>query len=206
MIKQQAIAIAALITAVLTPVSQTMVEFLSPLPEIKQEVLSEHDLNLETRAKGEYVNEVFKFNILHAVEKFGYSFTLEPNETFAFHENVLPEFVGQNLKTGWTRYTTEEGYKTVLGLPGNGVCHLASLMNWAASEAGLEVTAPVKHDFVPIPEVPREYGASIRYQLNWGNSQNQNLYIKNNLNFPVVFSFQTEQNRVNLKVLKETEQ
>lgn len=204
MIKEQIIGLIALVSTVLTPLNQKAGEILSPLPAVQEEILAEHDLNLETRAKGPYVNEVFKFNILHAVKLFDYSFTLRSGEIFAFHENVLPEFADLSLKTGWTKYTAKEGYKTVLGLPGNGVCHLASLMNWVSSEAGLEVIARVNHNFAPVPEVPKEYGTSIRYMGDGSrNTKNQNLYIKNNFDFPVEFVFETDNRGVNLKILSQ---
>lgn len=193
----------ALISTILTPARQVAGDLLSPKPVVQEVVLAEHTLDLNTRAAGEYVNEVFKFNILLTIEKFDYGFTLEPGEVFAFHDIVRPEFKDEPLKTGWTSYEAKEGYQTVLGLAGNGVCHLATLMNWTASEADLEVTAPVSHNFVPVPEVPREYGTSIRYCQSGCNSPNQNLYIKNNFDFPVKFIFQTSKDKVRLRILKE---
>ena len=154
------------------------------------EILATKTMDLNIRARGESVNQVFKYNILLAVEKFDDGFVLEPGEVFAFHQQARPEFADQPLKTGFTRYEASEGYQTTLGLPGNGVCHLATLMNWAASEAGLEVTALVNHDFAPVPGAPREYGTSIRYMPDGSrNSANQNLYIKNTLDQPVEFIF-----------------
>ncbi|MBL7150763.1 VanW family protein [Candidatus Microgenomates bacterium] len=204
MIKEQVIGLIALVSTVLTPLNQKAGELLSPLSETQEEILAEHDLNLETRAKGPYVNEVFKFNILHAIDLYNNGFVLQPNEVFAFHENIRLEFNDLPVKTGWTKYTAKEGYKTVLGLPGNGVCHLASLMNWVSSEAGLEVIARVNHNFAPVPEVPKEYGTSIRYMRDGSrNTKNQNLYIKNIFDFPVEFVFETDNRGVNLKILSQ---
>ena len=132
MIKEQILGIIALILTVVAPLTQVVGPLLSPTVEVREEVLAEHFMDLNTRAAGEHVNEVFKFNILLAVEKFGHSFILEPGEGFAFHENMALEFTDLPMKTGFTRYTAKEGYQTVLGLPGNGVCHLATLMNWVA--------------------------------------------------------------------------
>jgi hypothetical protein len=202
MIKQQIIGLITLVSTALTPASQAMGELLSPLPAIKEEVLAEHFLDLKVRSESDAVNEVFKDNILLALEYYGYSFILKPEEVFAFHANIASEFADLPVKTGGTNYTAKEGYKTILGLPGNGVCHLASLMNWTAADAGLEVTARVNHDFAPIPEVPREYGTSIRYMPAGGNSQNQNLYIKNTFDFPVKFVFTTDSESVSLKIAK----
>ena len=204
MIKEQILGVIVLISTVIAPLTQGVRPLLSPAPEIQEEVLAEHFMDLNTRAAGEYVNDVFKFNILLAVEKFGHSFTLEPGEGFAFHENMAPEFADLAMKTGFTRYTAKEGYQTVLGLPGNGVCHLATLMNWVASDVGLEVTARVNHNFAPVPEIPREYGTSIRYMADGSrNTQNQNLYIINNFDFPVEFVFETAEDEISLKILKE---
>lgn len=202
MIKQQILGIVALISTILLPASQAVGPLLSPVPEVREEILAEHFLDLNTRAESTAVNEIFKYNILLALEYYNFSFTLEPGEVFAFHENIAPEFADLPVKTGWTRYTTKEGYKTVLGLPGNGVCHLASLMNWTATDSGLEVVSRVNHNFAPIPEVPKEYGTSIKYLPQGGNSQNQNLYIKNTLDFPVRFVFETDEGEVTLKILK----
>jgi hypothetical protein len=185
------------------PVSQAAVPLLSPVPTIQEKVLAERALDLETRAESDYVNEVFKFNILLALDYFDYGFTLEPGKVFAFHEKVLAEFKDEPLKISRTHYTLKEGYKVVSGLPGNGVCHLATLMNWVATEGGLEVTAKVNHNFAPVPGVPLEYGTSIRFMPDGsGNSANQNLYIKNTLGFPVKFVFKTESDLVKLKITR----
>ncbi|NIO20081.1 MAG: hypothetical protein GTN76_04890, partial [Candidatus Aenigmarchaeota archaeon] len=71
-------------------------------------------------------------------EPFVVSFTLQPGEIFAFHDNVLDEYVNPKVTMN-SEFMTDEGYKSVWGLGGNGICHLASLMNWVAVEAGLEV-------------------------------------------------------------------
>lgn len=133
-------------------------------------------------------------------EPFEVSFTLKTGEVFAYHANVLPEFnspAGGLAQTMNSRFFMEEGYKALAGLGGNGVCHLASLMNWVASEAGLEVVAKANHDFYPVPGVPREFGTSIRSQ-----SPNQNLYIRNGFEVPVRFEFRIEDQTVFLFVVK----
>jgi len=87
---------------------------------------------------------------------------------------------------------------------GDGVCHLASLMHWAASDAGLVSVAPTRHDFATIPEVPKEYGVAIYYDPgnDTGNAR-QNLYIKNDKETPIafVFSYKNERLRVDVKEL-----
>jgi len=130
------------------------------------------------------------------------TFTLEPDEVFAYHDNVLPEFKEDLVVTMNSRFYVEEGYKSLAGLGGNGVCHLASLINWTAQEADLEVTAKTNHNFAPIPGVPKEYGTSIRYAEVGHNSQNQNLYIKNGFDEPVTFEFEADNEKVTLVITK----
>jgi len=214
MIKQTIISIATLVSTILTPVSPVGVTLLSPIPEKPVlVVLAEHSLDLTTREPGEYANEVFADNIvlsLHYLKSdvergnidwkeirasFEVAFVLRPEEIFAFHGNVLPEFESP-VVTMNSRFFIEEGYRSVGGLGGNGVCHLASLINWVAAEADLEVTAKVNHNFYPVPGVPGQFGTSIRSQ-----SKTQNLYIKNNFEIPVVFAFSVEGGEVNLKIV-----
>lgn len=127
-------------------------------------------------------------------EPFTVEFTLRPGEVFAFHDNVLKDF--QNPKvTMHSKFFMEEGYLALGGLGGNGVCHLASLMNWVAKDAGLDVTAKVNHDFYPVPGVPKENGTAILSQ-----SPEQNLYIKNNQNKSVEFIFKADSQKVALEI------
>lgn len=196
---------------------------------LQTEVLALKSLDLEKRHPNENVNQAFADNILLSLhylkgdidsfkkdkEKVGPEnivwekargpfeavFVLKSGDSFAFHENVREEYKDKPLITINSHFAYQEGYKAVAGLFGNGVCHLASLINWTASEAGLAVTSPVGHDFYPIPEVPQEYGTSILYwQGQDRNSCNQNLYLKNNLDVPLVFTFNVDEKEVNLKV------
>jgi len=76
-------------------------------------------------------------------------------------------------------------------------------MNWAAQDAGLEVVAKVNHNFFLVPGVPKEFGTSIKYLPNGGgNTQNQNLYIKNNFDYSVRFIFNSNNEEVGLKITK----
>lgn len=133
-------------------------------------------------------------------QPFTTSFTLKPGQMFAYHANALPEYKDSVVYTMNSRFFMEEGYKSLGGLGGNGVCHLASLINWAAAEAGLEVVSKVNHDFYPVPGVPRENGTSILYAESGGNSQNQNLYIRNKLEVPVTFEFKADNQKVILTI------
>ena len=197
----------------------------------EREVFTQKILDLSTRLPSEYGSLVFADNILLALhflkgdqtsfklepekpfhptnmnwekirEPFEVSFVLLPGEVFAFHRNVLPEFQNRVTVTMNSRFYIEEGYKSFAGLGGNGVCHLASLLNWVASSAGLKVEARVNHNFYPIPGVPFLYGTSIRYAEKGYNSQSQNLYIENNFSFPVEFVFEVKEKLVILKVNK----
>lgn len=220
----------------------TLVASVSGQPVYQAEpVLASHELDLTNRLDNAYGSSVFADNILLALhylkndvndlkkdsiiiselsldwdkvrKPFEVSLTLQPSESFAYHQNTLAEFNSPKYTMN-SRFYGEEGYKFLTGLGGNGVCHLASLINWTASNArlaedgeskraGLEVVAKVNHDFWPVPGVPREYGTSIFYAPNGGNSQNQNLYIKNNFDYPVKFEFKADQNRVKLTIFKE---
>jgi len=201
--KEQLLALATIISALALPISRPNHSLVSPIPEYlrvlgeKEEILAERTFDLTTRSEDTYTNEVFVYNIFLALEYLGEEeFTLTPGEVFAFHNNVLPEFAEPKITMN-SEFFVEEGYKSIGGLGGNGVCHLASLMNWVASESRLAVIAPNSHSFAPVPGVPKEYGTSIRSQ-----SQNQNLYIRNNLNYPVKFVFTIEESLMTLRVIK----
>lgn len=216
--------------AVTTPIYMSSAYLVEP-------VLARNVLDLTTRLPSQYGSQVFADNILlalhylkgdegdfkldpekpyhpanmdweHVREPFEISFTLEPGEVFAYHENVLPEFDPpsasrrRRIVTMNSRFYIQEGYKSLAGLGGNGVCHLASLINWVASEAGLEVTAKANHNFAPISGVPKEYGTSIRYAETGHNSQNQNLYVKNGFEEPVTFEFEADSQKVILTITK----
>lgn len=129
-------------------------------------------------------------------------FTLKPREMFAFHKNVLPKLRDSIVHTMNSRFYGDEGYEFINGLGGNGVCNLASLINWAATEAGLEVVSEIDHNFAPIPGIPQKYGTSIFYANEGENSQNQNLYIKNTFDSPVTFKFAATENEVVLEIVK----
>ena len=127
-------------------------------------------------------------------------FILNEGETYAFHSDLLPEFQnGKVIATGAT-FGWNQGFKSYGGLSGNGVCYLASFMNWVSSDAGLAVTAKVNHDFYPVPGVPREYGTSIYVLPGSTVGQKQNLYITNNLGRPVAFFYAFDGEQIEMKV------
>ena len=149
-----------------------------------------------------FVNDVFKDNILltlrymdgsvksakdvswQEIEKpFHAEFTLKPGEEFAFHDKVLPNYKNV-VKTTNAHFNWDEGFKSDGFLTGDGVCHLASLMYWAARDAGLSTYAPSNHNFAKINDVPKEYGVAVESPLPMGN-----LYITNSLDKPITFNF-----------------
>lgn len=155
--------------------------------------LASRSFSMENRYDVPSVNTVFKYNILLAVDRMGDKFTLAPGETFAFHENTLPKYSKTVVKTTNSRFNSSEGFKSDGYLVGDGVCHLASFINWVAQDAGLDVYVPARHDFAKINDVPKEYGVSINSNKSYGN-----LYITNNKDIPVTFEFKDD--GVNLTV------
>jgi len=148
--------------------------------------LAERAFSLANRYPNAQVNEVFKYNILHALDLMSptYSFTLQPGAVFAFHDTTLPEYNDKVTQTMRSHFNWADGYKSDGWLIGDGVCHLASLMYLAARDAGLTALAPTNHNFATIPEIPKEYGVSI-----FSGNAEQNLYIENTLDTPVQFAF-----------------
>lgn len=187
-----------------------------------RQLLAYRELSLDNRYSVKSVNDVFKDNILlnmaylrdevkdkkninwDQVQKpFKYEMVLMPNETFSYHNNILDEYKGKVNKTLDINFGAQDGFKTDGYLYGDGVCHLASLINWAARDAKLEVKSPVNHDFAPIPDVPKEYGVSIYSQPNSsGSTAMQNLYITNSFKYPVMFSFDYADNKLKLSIFK----
>src|SRR3989338_7030947 len=173
------------------------------------EPLASREFSLEKRYDNSFVNSVFKDNILLNIKylagekidpreinwdevrkPFEYKLILKSGETFAFHDDVLPEFEGKIAKTTNAHFNSQEGFKSSGFLVGDGVCHLASLLYWIARDAGLETTAQVNHNFANIPEVPKEYGVSIyAYPGRQANDQLQNLYITNTRDREIAFEF-----------------
>ena len=75
-------------------------------------------------------------------------------------------------------------------------------MNQVASQAGLLVTAEVNHNFAQIPGIDKKYGTSIYFLPNGGNSsKRQNLYIRNNKDYPVDFGFELEGDLLSFKIV-----
>ena len=178
--------------------------------------LSQHSISLTDRYENHYVNNVFRENILltiaymmgsvrkasdidwQSINKPNHlSFILKPGEVFAFHDDVLSTYRDKKIITTNAHFVGSEGFLSDGYLYGDGVCHLASLMYWAAKDAGLKTLAPVNHSFANIPGISSEYGVSI-----FSPSQQQNLYIENNFDEPVVFVFSYNNDLLSLTISK----
>lgn len=196
---------------------------LAIIPQSTQSsVIAEHDYSLSDRYADSYVNNVFADNILltlaylrgtakdgervdwtKVTQDYEYSMTLQPGETFAFHDQVLPEYAGKVTFTTNAHFNSLEGFKSDGWLVADGVCHLASFMNMVAKNAGLQVVAPTNHDFANIPEVPREYGTAIFYMPGEKTTSSmQNLYITNTFDTPVTFVFTHKGSSLDIKIEK----
>lgn len=178
------------------------------------DVRAEHQFSLNDRYPVPMVSDVFRDNILltltymdgrvsdpakidwTAIEKpQTYSFTLQPGKTFAFQDTILPQFTGSVAGTMNSHFMWDEGFKSDGWLTGDGVCHLASFMYWVAKDAGLTALAPTNHNFAVIPDVPEEYGVAI-----FSGNPEQNLYITDNLDKPVTFTFSYTGTDLDIKV------
>lgn len=186
------------------------------------QVLATKEYSLSDRYSNSYVNNVFSDNILltlaymrGAVKEgqsvdwnkvkgdFTYSMTLKPGEAFAFHDSILPQYKNSVGITTNAHFNSTEGFESDGWLVGDGVCHLASFINVVAREAKLQVESPTPHDFAAIPDVPREFGVAIYYMPGEsGSSSLQNLYITNNFNVPVVFTFTHKGDKLDIVVEK----
>ena len=193
---------------------------ISPTPN--SYLLAQKEMSLDNRYSNQFVNDVFKDNILlnlaylngrvtsqkdikwdEITKPFQYEFKLDPNKTFAFHEDVKDKYKASLVKTTNTHFNSAEGFKTDGYLFGDGVCHLASLINWAAKEAGLEVEAPTNHNFATIPDIAKEYGVSIYSSpATKGSNALQNLYITNNKGKPITFKFEYKNNKVYVAIVE----
>ncbi len=187
-----------------------------------EHLVAQKEMSLDNRYEDKFVNDVFKNNILlnlaylngkvsspkdikwdEIKKPFQYEFKLDPNKTFAFHSDVEDKYKDSLVKTTNAHFNAQEGFKTDGYLFGDGVCHLASLINWVAKEAGLSVEAPTNHSFANIPDVPKEFGVSI--YSNPGTSASnalQNLYITNNKGKPISFKFEYQDDKLKVSVIE----
>lgn len=194
----------------------TVGELVNPTPV--ENVLASHEMSLEKR-----YYPVQKENILlnlaymdgrvskkedinwDEVQKpFHSEFKLETNKTFAYHDDVLPEYGDSLVKTTQAHFNFQEGFKSAGYLAGDGVCHLASLIYWVALDAGLQAQVPTNHDFMAIPEIDRKYGVSIYANPeSKGSNTKQNLYVTNNKEKAITFNFDYDGDKLKISVIEE---
>lgn len=196
--------------------SAVLLNVAMPQAPQKQTVLATRTISMENRYPDAWVNDVFKDNILYTVaymekgakpdmeeakKPFTYAFTLKPEESFAFHDDVLADYKNRVVKTTNAHFNAQEGFRFSGALYGDGVCHLASLIYWVAKDAGIKAIAPTNHDFRTIPDVPREYGVSI-YSMpgQLGTNSQQNLYITNTLEKPLTLRFEYDGKNLTLAI------
>jgi VanW like protein len=216
-----------LILLILTAIilSQPKVSAISSVAkDLNQKVLASREIDMEYRYGVPSVSKVFKDNILLNIayldgrvtsasqikwdeidRPFHSEFTLNPNEAFAYHDAILPEYQDRVVVTTNARFNKQDGFKSDGYLYGDGVCQLASLINWAARDALLEVTQYTNHDFAAIPEVPKQYGVAIYYNPNSKlASARENLYITNNQDKPVTFHFDYRDGQLKVSVSRDS--
>lgn len=204
--------------------SQQSLAIAMPVP-VKNEAkpLASHEMSLEKRYDVASVNEVFKDNILlntaylrgepvnpkavdwnRVRQPFTYQFSLEPGQTFAYHNDVKPAYTNV-VKTTNAHFNAQEGFRSSGYLYGDGICHLASLIYWTAKDAGLQAEAPTNHNFAKINEIPHEYGVSI-YNVPGKTATNsaQNLYVTNNQSYPVEFVLRYNGDQLQMSAFKNT--
>lgn len=186
-------------------------------------VLSVKTMSLNNRYPVPSVNEVFKQNILLTLiymkqkgtgdkveiksvdQPIHYSLTLHKGEVFAFHDKILPAYYGKVVATTHAHFNGEEGFRSDGYLTGDGVCHLASLIDYVASSAGLRVEAPTSHDFANIPQVPKQYGVAIYTTPGEPTtSAQQNLYITNTLGQDITMVFDYSHSLLKVSIIKQS--
>lgn len=188
----------------------------------QKNVLTKRSISLENRQINKPLNDIYKDNILLNMaymrglvstkaqinwdeirKPFVYDVNLKPGEVFAYHDSVLQEYDGKVVKNTNSHFSAAEGYISDGNLFGMGVCHSASLINWAAKDAGLNSVAPSNHDFAVIREVDKKYGVAIYSSPeSHTSSARQNLYITNNFEQEVTLKFEYDGVSLGVSILK----
>ncbi len=188
------------------------------------QTLAVKNYSLSDRYSNTYVNDVFSDNILLTLaymdgvtkngqpvnwskvdKNFIYKFVLQPKQTFAFHNEVLPQYKGKIAMTTNADFSFDQGFKSDGWLVGDGVCHLASFINVVARKGGLDVVAPTPHNFATIADVPRQFGVAIYYtQSNPDSSSLQNLYVTNPFDKPIALVFHHTGEKLQISVEKSS--
>lgn len=213
-----AIALSSLL--IVSPINDAALIPVASLSQSQTELAS-HTMPLNDRYPVESVNQVFKDNILldlaylkgdvsdpknidwQKIEQPNeFKFILKPGQTFAFHDGVLPEYANPAV-VGTSHFGPQDGYKSDGYLYGDGVCHIASLFNWVAQDAGLKVDAPTNHNFMPIPDIAKQYGTAIYYSPGAAQTNaKENLYITNTKDKDVTFDITYNSDSVQVSVVK----
>ena len=203
------ISLVSTLIAILIATAPTPKISLPAVVATSETVLAQRQFSLQQRHAAPGVNAVFKKNIWlnlaylqksvtrkqdidwqQSEQPSEFSVTLLPDQTFAYHDQVLPEYADSVSLTTEAHFSADEGFISDGYLYGDGVCHLASLLNWAAQDAGLALEVTKNHNFAAIPQVPKEYGVSIYANQNIPESgSRRNLYITNNRDEAVRFQF-----------------
>ena len=197
--------------------------FTATLPLVVQEktqsmgqLIGSESMSLDDRYPIPSVNKVFKDNILLTLAYMSgavkntdqvkwdtirkpsrYVMTLQPGEVFAFDDSLLPQYVGKHIATTNAHFGADQGFEYDGDLYGDGVCHFATLINWAARDAGLQVVAPTRHDFARIPDIDPKYGTAI-----YAGDPEQNLYVENKFDKPVKLVFTYANDTLTVSVYK----
>lgn len=186
-------------------------------------ILAEDEMLLTNRHRVPLINEVFADNILLTLaylsgtvtdatrinwdevrESQSHEIVLKPGEVFAYHDGVMARYADTVTATTNAHFGAADGFRSSGYLYGDGVCHLASLLNRAAQKAGLHVVAPVNHDFAAIPDISREYGTAIYFAPTQQSvSEMQNLYIENTHDKTVTFKITSDMQKVGVIVVLE---
>jgi hypothetical protein len=209
----------------------SLISFLFPLvffssnhlpSQYVEKPLAVHEMSMDQRYGNQFVNDVFKDNILltlaytngkvsannvkwdGVLKPFTFELKLKPGQVFAFHSDVLAKYQNEVAKTTNANFNFEDGFKSDGYLTGDGVCHLASIINWVASDAGLQVEAPTNHNFAVIPQVPQKFGTSIYYYPGQHDTNAlNNLYVRNNKNKDIFFKFDYDGKDLKVSVLEQ---
>lgn len=211
-------------TALVTILASAIVT-LSPLNSVSntEQELSSHTINLKERVPGGgLMSDVMADNILLTLTYLNeeqvdskninwveirrprtIEFKLKQGEAFAFHQDLLSEYEGKVVKTTNSRFSSDQGFKHDGYLMGDGVCHLASLINWASRDANLETNVPKNHDFIEIPGIDKSYGVSIYFMPGEKVANaDKNLYILNSTNSELIFKFIVTESELEFKILE----
>ncbi len=210
--------IGTIASTILTALIVSLNSAMAVAPVATVQTIATHQFSMNNRYQVPSVNEVMKKNILLSIaymtgqvskksdidwtkvtSTFHYEKILNPGEVFAFHQNILKQYADKLAFTTNAHFNASDGFVSDGYLFGDGVCDLASLINWAALDAGLKTYVPTDHRAVAhIPDIPDDFGVSIYMNPENGVGTTNNLYVTNTKDKPVTFQFDFD--GTNLKV------